>query len=101
MTDRPVRRAQRDGVAQRRGRHGRLHPGVDGVADYLARVAVLDHAQVELALGVGVLGDVGKPLLVRGRRGEVMADKALPIDNTRRSSWTGGPGLPALDFFRA
>ena len=45
------------------------HAGVDGVADDPVGAGVLDRAEVELALGGGVLGDVGQPQLVRaGRR---------------------------------
>ena len=44
------------------------HPGVDGVADDPLGAGVLDRAEVELALGGGVLGDVGQPQQVRRRR---------------------------------
>ena len=42
--------ASRDGVVQRGDGEAGLHPGVDGVADDPVRVAVLDRAEVELAL---------------------------------------------------
>ena len=68
-----------------------------GVADDLVGVAVLDRAQVELALTGGVLGDVSEPDLVRCRGGmrEVVGDAALVVDAReqvvmdRRSRLTG------------
>ena len=46
---------------------------VDRVADDPVGADVLDRAQVELALGGGVLGDVGQPQQVRRARGEAPA----------------------------
>ncbi len=38
-----------------------FHPRVDGAADDPVGVRVLDRAQIQLALGGGVFGDVGQP----------------------------------------
>ncbi|MDH6573693.1 hypothetical protein M2160_008800 [Streptomyces sp. SAI-117] len=54
-----------------------LHPRVDGVAHDPGAEGVLDHAEVELALTGGVLGDVGEPQPVRAGRGEVTADEVV------------------------
>jgi len=48
-----------------------LHPRVHRVPDDPAGIDVLHPAEIELALGRGVLGDVGQPQLVRRRGGEI------------------------------
>jgi len=62
-----------DGVDREPG----LHPIRDGVAHDPVGVDVLDRAQIELALGGGVLGDVGQPQLVRLGGGEVPFDPVV------------------------
>jgi hypothetical protein len=61
-----------------------LHPRVDGVAHDLVGVAVLDRTQVQLPLGGGVLGDIGQPLDVRGRGGEVAGRAAVPVGDLQQ-----------------
>jgi len=70
------------------GCHGQggLHAFIDRVAHDPAREGVLDRAQIELALGRGVLGDVGEPQSVGRLRGELSAHEVI-VD--------GGAGLQA------
>src|SRR3954469_821638 len=63
--------------AQGRHRQGSLHAGVDGVADDPAGVDVFDCAEIELALGGVVLGDVGQPGLVGRGGGELPIDQVV------------------------
>ncbi len=65
-----------------------LHPRVDRVGHDPVRPDVFDRAQVELALGGGMLSDVGQPQEVRPVSSEV---------RRTRSSCAGGPGF--LPFF--
>jgi len=60
-----------DGCPQRTDGELRGHPLVQCVADDPVAEQVFDQAAVELALGGGVLGDVGDPHLVRPSSGEV------------------------------
>src|SRR5438552_2528607 len=70
-TSAPGRGAAGDSVVQCVDREAGLHARVDGVADDLVAEAVLDRAEVELALAGPVFGDVDQPQRVRLRRGEV------------------------------
>ncbi len=73
----PLRAAEGDRVAQRGDGELGGHPGVEGVPDDLVAGAVLDRAQVELALPGGVLGDVGEPLAVEPVGGEVTPEQVV------------------------
>ncbi len=53
------------------------HALVEGVADDAVAEQVLDRAAVELALGGGVLGDVGQPQLVGSGGGELALDQVV------------------------
>lgn len=75
------------GVLQRGDGQAGLHLRVDGVADDPVGPDVLDRAQVELALGGVVLGDVGQPQPVRA---------SAVKSRWTKSSCTGGPTLPPL-----
>jgi hypothetical protein len=66
-----------DGGAQRGGGELGGHAFVDGVADDPVGEQVLDRAAVELALGGGVLGDVGQPDLIGTLGGEVPAHQVV------------------------
>ena len=64
------RAAQRDGVLQCADGELGGHPAVHGVADDAVGAGALDRAEVELALGRGVLGYVSQPQLVESLGGE-------------------------------
>ena len=96
--DRALRRAQRDRVAQRsRGKPG-LHPRVNGGPDDLVGVAVLDRAQIELALTRGVLRNIGEPDPVRAGRcpDKVVSHPALLLDGREQVVMDSRPRLAGL-----
>src|SRR5690606_38786893 len=71
------RAAQRDSVAQCCHRQAGFHAAVDGIANDASRVAVLDCADVQLALASWMLGDVCEPLLVLPPGREITADQVV------------------------
>lgn len=76
---------QRDSVVQ--GVHGELgcHPVGDGVADDPVAAGVFHRAQIELALGGGVFGDVGEPQQV-WPRGAELAGHQIIVDGRSGSA---------------
>jgi hypothetical protein len=68
------------------GRHSKasLHAVADGVADDAVGEHVFNRAQVQLAFGGAVLGDVGQPQLVGRRGGEVSLHQVV-MDRRARS----------------
>lgn len=65
------------GVLDRRDRQARFHPGIDGIANDLVAVDILDCAHVQLPLTVGVLRNIGHPRFVDRTRGEVAFDEVI------------------------
>jgi hypothetical protein len=87
MNETASRPEQGDRVAQRVDGQPGGHPGIHRVPHDPVRVGVLDRAEVELALGDGALGEVGRPQLVRCA--------SAPKLRVTSSSWTGGRRGPA------
>jgi len=71
------RSAERDSVVE--GVHGalRCHAIGDGIADDPVTAGILDSAQVQLAFGGGVFGDVGEPQQVWSPGAELAGDQVI------------------------
>src|SRR5437868_8110262 len=65
------------GGLQRCDRKPGLHPGINAVAHDPVGEDVLDRAQVQLAPGGSVLGDVGQPEQVGSGGGEVASNEIV------------------------
>jgi len=71
--------AHRDSVLKRLDGQAELHPRVDRVPDDPAAEHVPDRAEIQLALGGAVFGDVGEPQLVRGVSSEDVPGPAVLV----------------------
>jgi len=83
VDDRAVGVPKRDGVAQGRDRQVCGHAIADRVADESTRTCVHQAAEIELALGSPVLGDVGEPDLIDRLGGELPLDEIV----VNRRAW--------------
>ena len=99
-TSAPVAARRATALLERRDREAGLHPRVDGVADDLVAEAVLDRAEVELALAGPVFGDVDQPQRVRlpaAVKSRCTRSSKAGVPGLRSSCRCGPRGLPNTD----